>query len=413
MRIGLVSSVLLGAVAPAADAALRAQTVVTGQVVDAQTNQPVTGAEVILSGPESVTLSRRDGSFELTVPVSAGIAPSSVPLEVRRIGYKPWLGTVDTDRTAVIVLDPSAIPLASLVVTGTPGEQRIRTLGNAIGTVEGELVDAVGPESVESLLTGTVAGVNVTRGGGEVGSGSNIRIRGASSISLSSQPLLYVDGIRVNGDNADDGGGITGVGVDWKVPPSRLNDLNPEDIESIEVLRGPSASTLYGTEASNGVISIITKRGLRTEPRLSMAVTQGGNWLPDPETYFPLTYYVCSGTSPSCTPGEVTPFNVLREDRVRNGNVWFRTGHSQGYSGSVSGGGSDVRYHVSGAWNRNEGFVSYNWQTQLRGRANFNWTPGPDWNVNLGLGTARSNLRSASANQPITGRSLLVVLGRL
>ena len=211
-----------------------------------------------------------------------------------------------------------------------------------------------------------------------------------------------MDGIRVNGDNADDGGGITGVGVDWKVPPSRLNDLNPEDIESIEVLRGPSASTLYGTEASNGVISIITKRGLRTEPRLSMAVTQGGNWLPDPETYFPLTYYVCSGTSPSCTPGEVTPFNVLREDRLRNGNVWFRTGHSQGYSGSLSGGGSDVRYHVSGAWNRNEGFVSYNWQTQLRGRANFNWTPGPDWNVNLGLGTARSNLRSASANQPIT-----------
>ena len=114
MRIGLISSVLLGAVGPATDAALWAQNVITGQVVDAQTNQPVTGAEIILSGPESVALSRRDGSFELTVPVSAGIAPSSVPLEVRRIGYKPWLGTVDTDRTIVIVLgpqcDPSRVP---------------------------------------------------------------------------------------------------------------------------------------------------------------------------------------------------------------------------------------------------------------------------------------------------------------
>ncbi|MDH3272524.1 MAG: TonB-dependent receptor, partial [Gemmatimonadota bacterium] len=134
----------------------------------------------------------------------------------------------------------------------------------------------------------------------------------------------------------------------------------------------------------------------------SLTVKQGGNWLPDPETYFPSTYYRCQGTSGDCTAGEVTEFNVLREDRIRNGNEWFQTGYTQGYSASVSGGTDDLRYYFSGDWDRDEGIVDYNWQNQLRGRANLNWTPRDDLDLNFGLSGARSKLESASANQPVT-----------
>ncbi|MDX1647589.1 MAG: TonB-dependent receptor, partial [Longimicrobiales bacterium] len=190
--------------------------------------------------------------------------------------------------------------------------------------------------------------------------------------------------------------------VDNSTPPSRLNDINPEDIESIEVIKGPAAATLYGTEASNGVINIITKRGTRGAPQFSLTVKQGANWLPDPEEYFPNTYYRCQGTSGDCVAGEVTAFNVLREDRIRNGNVWFQTGHAQGYAASVSGGTENLRYYFSGDWDRDEGIVDYNWQNNLRGRANLNWTPREDFDVSFGLTGIRSRLESASANQPVT-----------
>ena len=129
---------------------------------------------------------------------------------------------------------------------------------------------------------------------------------------------------------------------------------------------------------------------------------QGGNWIPNPENYFPSTYYRCQGTSGSCLAGEVTEFNVLREDRIRNGREWFQTGQTQGYAGSVSGGTDDLRYYFSGSWDRDEGIVDYNWQNQLRARANLNWTPRDNLDINFGLSGIRSRLSSSSANQPVT-----------
>ena len=378
---------------------IQAQQQIGGRVVDAATRRPIAAAQVSIARTGSGGLTGVDGRFLLEV-----VGSEPIRIEVVHIGYRTWVGAAEPGTLDLAIeLEPTALQLDAVVVTGTVGEQRVKTLGNAVARVDATAVkEASALASVESLLTGTVSGLNVTAGGGEVGSGANIRIRGASSISLSSQPLLYIDGVRVNGDNADNGGGVIGVGVDWKVPPSRLNDINPEDIESIEVLKGPSASTLYGTEASNGIINVITKRGDRGETRFTLTVKQGGNWLPDPESYFPDTYFTCQGTSGTCEAGEVTAFNVLKEDRIRNGNTWFDTGHMQGYAGSISGGTDRVRYYVSADWDRDEGFVEYNWQNQLRGRANLNWTPTGALDVNFGLGSTWSELRAASANQPVT-----------
>jgi TonB-linked SusC/RagA family outer membrane protein len=376
-----------------------AQNQIGGTVVDATTNQPLAGAQVSIQGTSQGALSQANGRFLLL-----NVAQSTVTLEVVMLGYVTWTGQVDRGRVDVDVrLEPRALELDAIVVTGTAGAQQARALGNTVGRVDGAGVTQVSPlATVESLLNGAVPGVNVAVGGGEVGTGSNIRIRGASSISLNSQPLVYVDGVRVNGDNADVGGGRGGVGIDNSTPPSRLNDINPNDIESIEIIKGPAAATLYGTEASNGVINIITKRGSRGAPNFSLSVKQGANWLPDPETYFPNTYFRCAGTSGTCNAGEVTAFSPLAEDRIRYGYNWFQTGRPQGYAASVSGGTDDLRYYFSADWDRDEGVVDYNWQNQFRGRANLNWTPHETFDVNFGIGGVLSNYKSASANQPVT-----------
>lgn len=396
-RVGWGLIFLLATLAWSAPAA--AQDQISGRVFDASTNQPLPGVQVSVVDTGLGALTQSDGSFTIS-----GLTQSSVTVEAIMLGYRTWTGEVAAGTSDLTIrLESRAVELNALVVTGTAGAQQARSLGNTVGRVRADDLNRTAPPAdVESLLTGSVAGMNVAAGGGEIGGGSNIRIRGASSVALSSQPLVYIDGVRVNGSNTDTGGGVGGVGVDNSVPPSRLNDINPEDIESIEVIKGPAAATLYGTEASNGVINIITKRGDRGAPSFTMTVKQGANWLPDPEEYFPNTYYRCEGTSGDCTPGEVTPFNVLREDRIRNGNEWFQTGQAQGYTASVSGGGDDVRYFFSGDWDRDEGIVDYNWQNQLRGRANLNWTPREDFDLQFGVGGVRSKLASASANQPIT-----------
>lgn len=378
---------------------LLAQNQIGGRVLDATTNRPLAGVQIAVTETGQGGLTQANGRFLIT-----GINQDQVTIEIVMLGYRTHREQVAVGNvTFEFRLDPRAVELDALVVTGVAGDQQARSLGNAIASVNvAQLTDVAPPSSFESLLSGAVPGLNVASGGGEVGGGANIRIRGASSISLNSQPLVYVDGVRVNGNNADVGGGIGGVGVDNSVPPSRLNDINPEDIESIEIIKGPAAATLYGTEASNGVINIITKRGQEGAPQFSLTVKQGVNWLPNPETYFPSTFFRCQGTSGTCTAGEVTEFNVLREDRLRNGNEWFQTGLPQGYAASVSGGSESLRYYFSGDWDRDEGVVDYNWENQLRGRANLNWTPREDMDLQFGLGGVRGTLKSSSANQPVT-----------
>src|SRR5690606_22001960 len=198
--------------------------------------------------------------------------------------------TVNAGETAQVnvQLTESAIALDELVVTGTAGGQQARALGNVVGRLSAEQVQELAPTAnVSDMLSVNVPGVRIMATGGEVGAGGIQRIRGASSISLGGAPLVYVDGVRVSGGNSTPGIGTVAFG---RGEPSPLNDIPPENIESIEVIKGPAAATLYGTEASNGVINIITKQGAIGEPRIDVRMRQGAYWLPDPVDYFPPTY---------------------------------------------------------------------------------------------------------------------------
>ena len=162
----------------------------------------------------------------------------------------------------------------------TTGEQRKRELGNAVGTIQADEIVNVAPvNNMADLLQGRTAGVQVFNSAGTSGAGSRIRIRGSSSISLANDPLIYVDGIRVDSRQSDLGAGGQAS--------SRFDDFNPEDIESIEIIKGPAAATLYGTEAANGVIRITTKRGRPGETQWNIW-TEGGI-VTEPNDY-PLNY---------------------------------------------------------------------------------------------------------------------------
>jgi TonB-dependent SusC/RagA subfamily outer membrane receptor len=373
-------------------APLAAQGSVSGRVLDAQSLQPLEGVQVAVEDARSGTLTAEDGSFRLD-----GLEGDQVTLRFQLIGYRSVTRTVDVGTTGMEVqLSLSAVTLDEIVITGTAGEQRARAIGNAVGRLPAdEVVESSTSSDVQDLIGARVSGVRIRAASGEIGSGGSTTIRGVGSLTLGSEPLIYVDGVRI--DNEAVGGGAAFTGAFGDSGPSRINDLNPDDIESIEVIKGPAAATLYGTEASAGVIQIITKKGQAdggSEVRLR--VSQGANYLPSPSEVFPTVW----GRDPAS--GELISINLVENDIAEGFGSPFSTGHNQLYAASVSGGADEIRYYMSGQFKRDEGIVPYNWQNQLNGRTNFSFSPDPTIQADLSFGFHTSKVSSASAAQPLT-----------
>mgnify|MGYP006284556679 CR=1 FL=1 len=381
------------------DSATAQQTgAVSGQVTAAGTGEPLSGAQVVVVGTQVGGLTDADGQYRLEQ-----VPTGQQSVRVQLIGYSRSTKAVDVAAgqaaTVNFRLHEEALQMDQIVVTGTPGEEQMRSLGNTIGTIDAEQLNEVSAEpSAQNLLSGSSPGVNVDLSSGKIGSSANIRIRGAGSIALNSSPVIYIDGVRVTGAGPAEGGG-GGVGVSDVNPPTRLNDLNPQNIERIEVIKGPSAATLYGSEASNGVINIITKEGQTGDATLRVQVSGGFNKLPSAAAdFFPNSYFRCQGVG-DCQAGEVVEFNVLRHDQQVYGNDWFQWGPSQSYDASLSGGSEEIRYFFSGGFTRDEGVLPTNWKRKLNARANLNWAPTGDLGVQFRMGAVDSRMRSPGANQ--------------
>lgn len=345
---------------PSAPAAAQ-QGSIAGVVVAEQSLRPLAGAQVTVEGTERGTITDAAGRFLLT-----GIPGTAATLRVQMIGYRTVTRAVQVGDTNVrIALAEAAVELDEVVVTGTAGGQQRRAIGNVVSQIRAEDVVATAPvPNVQSLINARAPGVVVTPGTGQVGSGSRIRIRGASSFSLSNQPLIVVDGVRVD-DAAATGPVVQAFGSSVI---SRLNDFNPRDIESIEIIKGPAAATLYGTEASNGVIQIITKKGAAGAPRVNLTVRQGANWFANAEGRVPTNYWRNPNT------GQIESLNMAQSEAARGTPLW-RTGHLQSYNLSLSGGAENVRYYLAGDWDREEGAERDNVARKASGRATLSVTP--------------------------------------
>ena len=348
---------------------------VAGTVTTTGVAEPIAGARVTVVGTRLGAITDDAGRFRI-----ASVSGTTVTLEVRRIGYQVARVQARVGQTDVAIqLVTSAVSLEQVVVTGTVGASQKRELGNSVTQIDASKVTAVAPiQDMQQLINGRAPGVVVMPASGAVGTGSQVRVRGIASFSLSNSPLLYVDGVRVN-NNPATGPQNQSFGSSTI---SRLNDINPEDIQSIEILKGPSAATLYGTEASNGVINIITKRGTTGAARWNAVVKQGVNYLQNWKTRFPTNYGI-----PKVGPdsGQVVAVSMDSLVAANKGDL-FRDGRYQESELSVSGGSSLFNYYASGNLLDSQGAEPSNNTRKYNGRVNIGINPSTKFHVSTDMG---------------------------
>jgi TonB-linked SusC/RagA family outer membrane protein len=378
---------LLALVCAAPVAAQSTTAAVRGQVTDSVGHRPLAGAEVyvVTTGAAALTrVARTNATGQYTI---AGLPAGQAMVRVRLVGYAPPRGqglTLRDGETAVadFVLGERTTQLDEVVVTGTGGATTKRAVGNVIETIKAEDVLAVAPaRSVEQLIGARTPGVIVLPATGQVGTGAQLKVRGTSSLSLSNDPIIYIDGVRMDANTA------RGQAQRGNTGASRLNDVNPEDIESIEVLKGPAASTLYGTEASNGVIQIITKRGRSGATNFNFTTRQGTNWLANPEGRAGVLWGKVAAT------GEIINFNLYQHELDAGNGPIFTNGSNAGYNMSLNGGTDLARYYMSGSYDDDVGVVNYNWDKKFSGRANIDAGVGSKVRLQGSLGYIRDRIR--------------------
>ena len=235
-----------------------AQRTVTGTISD-DTGEPLIGATVIVVGTSSGTVTDIDGTYSVKVPEGA------TALKYTYTGYSDQ--TVELGASNVMdITMTEGVALDEVVVTAIGLEANRRQLGYAVQNVDAEEVLASKETNLVNALNGKVAGVNIVSSSGSPGASANIRIRGAVSINGSNSPLFVIDGVPISNDEA-------GNDVDGVDQSNRAIDINPNDVESISVLKGAAATALYGIRAANGAIIITTKKGVAGQPKLTYSVS--------------------------------------------------------------------------------------------------------------------------------------------
>jgi TonB-dependent SusC/RagA subfamily outer membrane receptor len=377
------AAVVIVSVATTSAAAQETGTI-TGTVTEAGTGRPLAGAQVSISGTTLGTLTGANGRY-LLIRVPEG----QRTVRVQMIGYSPGEQTVNVtageSATANFEIAQRAIALDEVVVTGVAGATERRMLGNSIASVNvAEAVERLPISSVDQLLKGRTAGVNMYLSSGTVGLGGQIRIRGANSVALSGNPVIYIDGVRVDGAPDPDQTGVWFGGQDI----SRIQDLQPSEIDRIEVVKGAAAATLFGTQGANGVIQIFTKRGRTGAPQWSFEVEQGFERTPT-ERFNKLW------------PEFVGPTGF----RARDPREIVGNGHHHRYTGQVSGGGEGVTYFISGSFQGQENSIApnANWMNQYAGRANLNAVITPKLSIGVKSGVIHNRLRIPDNDNALHG----------
>ena len=338
-------AVLIALCAPALVAAQQAT--ISGRVTAQGTGQPLQESRVFAVGTNAVASTNADGRYTLRV------TPGQFDVRVIRVGYleqrKPVTVAVGAATTLDFSLAASVIKLSEIVTTAT-GQQRRVELGNSVQTLGdiGQKVETAPVKNLQDLLVGKAPGVQVQQGN-MTGSAPVIRIRGIKSLSLTSEPIYVIDGVRLNNSTVGIGTGGTTV--------SLLNILNPEEIADIEIVKGPSAATLYGTDAANGVIVVTTKKGVAGPARWSahagIGSVQDRNDYPTQYAIFghapatPTTPLRCTNVSiaaGTCIADNTTSFNLLKDPQLSP----IKDGVTKQLGVQVNGGSDAVRYFISG-----------------------------------------------------------------
>lgn len=342
---------------------VHSQSLVKGHIFDGKTREPIVGVTIIEKGTTNGTVTGADGEFDFQVSNK-----KTSTLHTNLLGYKAQDIIIGAQKESIeIFLDEDINVLNEVVVVGY-GAQRRKELTGSVASVSKTTLEQPAT-SINELLGGSIAGLNVTQTSGQPGSGSAIRIRGGNSINASNEPLYVIDGfIYFKDKNATQ----AGVGnIDSSLDP--LSTINPSDIESIEVLKDVSAKAIYGSRGANGVILVTTKKGRRSGSTIRYQYTLGidkstkkldlltaKQWLGIQKEYFndkPSQYYSAT---------ELAQFD--------KGTNWqdavLQTGNSQTHEISISGGDEKGRYLISANNTDQKGIILNSGFKRFSGRLN-------------------------------------------
>jgi TonB-dependent starch-binding outer membrane protein SusC len=365
---------------------------IVGTVTDVQSGAPIAEAQVFIPSTGLGGLTRANGSFLIL-----GVPAGSHTVRAERIGLSPVTQqvTVAAGQTAQVNFQMStqALGLDEIVVTGTAGAARRREVGSSINQIN----TASLPErqvQTTALLQASAPGIEVT-GGGSAGQGSKIRLRGVNSVNMNSDPIIYVDGVRIMSGAFSSVGSKDAPQRGANVSQSPLDMINPADIERVEIIKGSAATTLYGTEASAGVIQIFTKRGSQGAPVWNLESQQGTMWSQrfgygdiknkygDSSKYMYMEPWICSGFL-KCGSSSPNSFDYQPL-------AW-----TQVYSSSVRGGAQSLQYFSSAEYMTEHGNTPNDDTDRWAVRGNFTYTPATS--LQLQWNTAYVNL--AQSNSP-------------
>ena len=370
---------------------------VTGTVTDRSTGQPLNGVQVSVVGTNRGGLSDGRGRF-LIPAVPAG----EHQVQAVFIGYRTEQKavTVTAGGTAQVEFDlaVSAVSLQEVIVTGTAGAVERRAIGASVASVDVSKVQETVPVAdVGSVLQSRIPGVRSIGTVGGVGASRDLRIRGTSSFSLGQRPVIYVDGVRIDARQTEWGSTIGsccsfsgGAGED------RLADINPSDIERIEVVKGPAAGTLYGSEGTNGVIQIFTKKG-RSDSLARWSAGFTGGFQRHRENF--QTKYWPRFQGPDGFQAWDANDHLLENGPYAGGDV------------TVQGGGNAVTYFVSGGFTDEEGSVQPNWSRRGNLRLNLHWLRGEKLSFDVTSAFTRNRVASLQSGNNWTSLLGNAVLG--
>jgi TonB-dependent starch-binding outer membrane protein SusC len=336
---------------------------VQGSVTDAANGQPLASAQVRIEGTVLGALSDAAGRY--TVP---NVPTGRRVVIARRIGYAELRREVDVSSAAAATADfsmtASATTLGEVVVTGTAAPTERRAVGTSIASVDSAAITKSGAVTVDQALQGKVAGAQIVQNSGTPGGGGvTVRLRGTSSFISGSDPLYIVDGVIIDNSSST----LRDLGSRGNVQ-NRLADLNPADIERIEVIRGAAAAALYGSRANNGVVQIFTKRGSVGRSRISLHTRVSQSELP---RQLRVNDY---------------PFDIqgLPVTRVDVQDMIFRDAVAFESNLSVDGGNETTRYYANGTWSDEDGIQRGEASSRRGARVNITQQVRPRLTLDLG-----------------------------
>ncbi|HEU4649187.1 MAG TPA: SusC/RagA family TonB-linked outer membrane protein [Gemmatimonadales bacterium] len=388
---------------------------ITGTVSDSASGQPLAGAQITVRGTVVSGQTRENGTFVLN-----RVPERDVTLSVRLIGYRGAEVAVSGGETGTVTIALAKDPfkLDEVVVTGQATGVERRNLANAISTVSSEDLADIPSASIEHQLQGKVAGADIQTNSGAPGGGVQVRLRGITSINASAEPLYVVDGVIMsdiaipsnqNAVTSASGGSNPELTQDAQV--NRIVDLNPADIERVEVLKGASASAIYGGRASNGVVIITTKKGRPGKTQVNLTQRAGFFALSNKygsrrfanDAEVDAAYGAGTGATYGCTANSC-PFFDHEQELAGRKPLSYET------VASLSGGDDNTRYFASGTVKRDGGIIENTGFQRHSVRMNLDQRLGSRLNLSLNTNVAHTKAQRGLTNNDNTGTSYYVVL---